>query len=129
MALQGSFSVAIMFCVFFIPEVRLSLEEFDWGHTDFLITCFSSQSPRWYVQHGRDEEALAFLVKYHGNGDPNSALVRLEMAEMKASRDADNGSDKRWWDYSDLFRTKNARYRMLSGKNCFHHLIFFPLAH
>ena len=85
------------------------------------MTYFSLQSPRWYVQHGRDEEALAFLVKYHGNGDPNSALVRLEMAEMKASRDADNGSDKRWWDYSDLFRTKNARYRMLSGKKCFHH--------
>lgn len=22
-----------------------------------------------------------------------------------------NGSDKRWWDYSDLFSSRNARYR------------------
>jgi len=88
---QGSYSIAVMVFVFFIPE-----------------------SPRWLLANGRRDEALAFLVKYHGNGDPNSALVLLEMAEMDDALANSTGSDKRWWDYRGLFMTKNSRYRMLS---------------
>lgn len=49
------------------------------------------------MSHGRDDEAIAFLVKYHGNGDPNARLVRLEVEEMKEGIRID-GIDKRWWD-------------------------------
>lgn len=49
------------------------------------------------MTHGRDDEAIAFLVKYHGNGDPNARLVRLEVEEMKEGIRID-GIDKRWWD-------------------------------
>jgi hypothetical protein len=51
------------------------------------------------LANGRREEALAFLVKYHGNGNPNSALVKLEMQEMDEALAESTGSDKRWWDY------------------------------
>jgi hypothetical protein len=49
------------------------------------------------MTQGRNEEAIAFLVKYHGNGDPNARLVRLEVEEMKEGIRID-GIDKRWWD-------------------------------
>jgi hypothetical protein len=58
---------------------------------------FIPESPRWQMAHGRDEAAIAFLVKYHGNGDPQSRLVRLEIEEMKEGIRID-GIDKVWWD-------------------------------
>jgi hypothetical protein len=49
------------------------------------------------MAQGRHEEAVAFLTKYHGNGDPNARLVRLEVEEMREGIRID-GIDKRWWD-------------------------------
>lgn len=71
---QGFACLVVMVSVFFIPE-----------------------SPRFLMANGRQEEAIAFLVKYHGNGDPNSKLVELETREM-VENISQNGVDKRWWD-------------------------------
>lgn len=49
------------------------------------------------MANGREQEALDFLVKYHGGGDPDSKLVALEIAEFRAGI-SQTGSDKRWWD-------------------------------
>ncbi|KIJ56848.1 hypothetical protein M422DRAFT_40425 [Sphaerobolus stellatus SS14] len=73
---------------------------------------FLPESPRWLVANSRDEEAMAFLVRFHGNGDPNNPVVKLQWEEFKSSI-VTNGSDKRPWDYSELFKTKNARWRSL----------------
>lgn len=48
--------------------------------------------------HGHDKTAFDFLIKYHGNGDPNNPIVQLEIAEFKDNIKL-NGSDKRWWDF------------------------------
>jgi MFS family permease len=64
----------VMICVFFIPE-----------------------SPRFLMANDRHEEALAFLVKYHGNGNPNDRLVLLEMEEMREGIKLD-GIDKSLFD-------------------------------
>lgn len=51
------------------------------------------------------------MAKYHGEGNRNSPIVLLTYREM-IEEIATEGSDKRWWDYSDLFNTKDAWWRM-----------------
>jgi hypothetical protein len=63
---------------------------------------FLPESPRWNVANGRDEEAMAFLTKYHGNGSHDNPIVQLEWKEFKESIKLD-ASDKRWWDYVRCF--------------------------
>lgn len=79
-----------------------------------VILClwFMPESPRWLMARNRIEDAKRVLVYYHGNGDENNIFVRLELAEMAHQIDT-TGSDKRWWDYRDLFRTRSHRARML----------------
>jgi MFS family permease len=63
------------------------------------------------MAHGKEDAAREILIKYHGNGDPDSAIVRLTMKEMAANIELD-ASDKRWWDYRELYNTRASRYRL-----------------
>lgn len=51
------------------------------------------------------------LAKYHGKGNPESPWVKLQLREYGEHLIQD-GSDKRWWDYSALFKTRASRYRL-----------------
>jgi hypothetical protein len=55
---------------------------------------------------------VAVFAKYHGEGDPNSPIVTLQVNEiiedMKLTRD-----ENPWWDFRELANTKAARYRLL----------------
>ncbi|KAJ7591651.1 general substrate transporter [Mycena floridula] len=75
-----------------------------------IFVWFLPESPRWLTAVGRTAEARAILAKYHGNGDENAPLVRLQLKEFEEAIKLD-ASDKRWWDYSELVNTRNARYR------------------
>lgn len=75
---------------------------------------FFPESPRWLFAHEREDEALRFLTEYHGNGSPNSAIVQRELEEYRKVISV-NGSDKKWWDYSDLYKTRVARWRVFNA--------------
>ena len=72
---------------------------------------FLPETPRWHIGHNNLEKAKQILVKYHGNGNPDSALVALEMREMLQAIELDS-SDKRFWDYRELVSSRSARYRL-----------------
>ncbi|KAJ0336157.1 hypothetical protein KNSL1_013375 [Colletotrichum chrysophilum] len=46
---------------------------------------FIPESPRWLFAKQKDDVAKSVLIKYHGNGNPDSAVVRLECEEIKFS--------------------------------------------
>lgn len=49
----------------------------------FTFSLFLPETPRWLVANDRDDEAIEVMAKYHGEGDRNSPIVRLEYEEMK----------------------------------------------
>lgn len=66
-------------------------------------------TPQLFANGYRDE-AVAVLAKYHGEGDKKSPMVQLTFREMVQEVYIE-GSDKRWWDFTDLFNSKNAWWR------------------
>ncbi|KAF2856754.1 MFS lactose permease-like protein [Plenodomus tracheiphilus IPT5] len=73
---------------------------------------FLPETPRWLIANDRHEEALDTMAKFHGEGNRDSPIVKLEYKEMVEDIST-TGSDKRWWDYSELFNTREARYRTM----------------
>jgi len=72
---------------------------------------FLPESPRWLYVNNKFTEAKAMLTKYHGEGNPDSIWVTLQLREYEEFLEMD-GSDKRWWDYRALFRNRASRYRL-----------------
>ncbi|THH08760.1 hypothetical protein EW145_g2484 [Phellinidium pouzarii] len=77
-----------------------------------LTVWFLPESPRWMYMHGQEKKAFDFLTKYHGNGNINNPIVQLEIEEFQSNIRLD-GSDKRWWDFKALVKTRNVRWRAL----------------
>ncbi|TGO47609.1 hypothetical protein BCON_0270g00060 [Botryotinia convoluta] len=69
------------------------------------------ESPRWQYVHGQRDKAKAMLTRYHGEGNPNSIWVEMQLHEYEEYLELD-GADKRWWDYRALFKDKASRYRL-----------------
>jgi len=73
---------------------------------------FIPETPRWLFCNDQQEEAIRVLTKYHGGGNRRSPIVILTLREM-IDRILIEGSDKRWWDYSECFNTRAALHRIV----------------
>ncbi|KAH6661953.1 general substrate transporter [Plectosphaerella plurivora] len=70
------------------------------------------ESPRWLWRQGEKDQAAAILIKYHGDGNPDSALVRLELTEIQESLAAEEEVSNHNWNYKILLATRPNRLRM-----------------
>ena len=69
------------------------------------------ESPRWKYTRGHAEEATQTLAKFHGHGSRDSEWVKLQLSEYEQYLEMD-GTDKKWWDYRALFRSRASMYRL-----------------
>ncbi|KAH7231516.1 general substrate transporter [Fusarium solani] len=76
-----------------------------------ITSLFLPESPRWLYVHNKLDAAKSVLTHYHGNGNPDSPWVKLQLSEYEEALNMD-GADKRWWDYRVLFRDRAAVYRL-----------------
>ncbi|KAL7271328.1 hypothetical protein RUND412_005921 [Rhizina undulata] len=55
------------------------------------------ESPRYLISKDRHEEARAILVKYHAEGDEDSELAAMELAQIQATIKAELENKKMTW--------------------------------
>ncbi|CAG8973099.1 hypothetical protein HYALB_00007576 [Hymenoscyphus albidus] len=77
----------------------------------FCTAYFLPESPRWLYVNKKTDQAKAMLTKFHGDGNPDSEWVKLQLNEYEELLEMD-GADKRWWDYSALFKNRSTCYRL-----------------
>ncbi|KAI1206359.1 general substrate transporter [Annulohypoxylon truncatum] len=69
------------------------------------------ESPRWLMENGKEEQAIAELRKLHRTkSDPNGSLVRAEAIQIKAQVEAENRLPK---GYMSILKTPPLRKRAL----------------
>ncbi|KAL6411941.1 hypothetical protein AUP68_04321 [Ilyonectria robusta] len=81
---------------------------------------FLPESPRWLMAQDRYQDAAKVLATYHGDGDVKHPMVQLQLQEM-STQISTEASDKKWWDYHELWNTHSARRRLICviGMACF----------
>ncbi|KAH7029805.1 general substrate transporter [Microdochium trichocladiopsis] len=86
----------------------------------FLGVFLIPESPRWLAAQDKYDEAAKILARYHGEGSLEHPMVQLQLREMGQQIKSD-ASDKRWWDYSELWNSHSARRRLICviGMACF----------
>ncbi|EKG15263.1 General substrate transporter [Macrophomina phaseolina MS6] len=78
------------------------------------------ESPRWPMGNDRHEETRKILMKYHANGDRESATVAAEFAEIRETMRLQLEGWQQSW--RELVATKANRNRTLLVLCC----VFFP---
>lgn len=82
------------------------------------------ESPRWLLDHDRDEEGMRVLADLHGRGDPTEPRAKLEFREIKENvlylRAQGDNSYLRMWNqyrYRTLIAMSSQAFAQLNGIN------------
>ncbi|KAJ4174287.1 hypothetical protein NW754_004702 [Fusarium falciforme] len=68
------------------------------GVVHLISLYFLPESPRWLMEQGRDDEALAILVKLHKTKtDPNGVLAHAEATQIKAQVETEKNLPGGFW--------------------------------
>jgi MFS family permease len=82
---------------------------------NLIFVWFISESPRWLVANGREDEAWQLLVKLHGNGDETDPVVIAEYAEITSTLEEEKKLAKSAW--KELVATRE--YKLHSNPEFF----------
>jgi len=74
------------------------------------LILFFPESPRWLIDHGRQEEGLQTLAKLHAHGDVNDAWVRAEYDQILERLAMEHEASAK--SYSELFTDKSCFRRL-----------------
>lgn len=74
------------------------------------LILFFPESPRWLIDHGREEEGLKTLAKLHANGDVNDTWVRAEFDQIQERLALEHEASAK--SYSELFTDKSCFRRL-----------------
>jgi sugar porter (SP) family MFS transporter len=68
------------------------------------------ESPRWLLDHGKENEALHTLARLHAHGDTNDPWVRAEFEQISASIAHEHAHEAK--SYVELFKSRSAFRRL-----------------
>lgn len=76
-----------------------------------LLILLFPESPRWLIDHGREEEGLKTLARLHANGDQNDPWVQAEYASIQyaIAEEHEHAASR----YVELFKEKSSARRLI----------------
>ncbi|KAJ2895530.1 hypothetical protein MKZ38_006380 [Zalerion maritima] len=97
--LEGSAQFRIPLGIQMVPAVVLAL----------LIFLFP-ESPRWLIDHGKNQEGLETLARLHAHGDSNNPWVQAEYEQIRESLAIEHDQEAK--SYLELFRNRSSFRRL-----------------
>ncbi|KAM0325351.1 hypothetical protein ACHAQA_007336 [Verticillium albo-atrum] len=76
-----------------------------------LMILLFPESPRWLIDHGKEEQGLKTLAKLHANGNENDVWVQAEYAQIQAAIAHEHENEAKG--YKDLFTDRSSFRRLL----------------